>query len=117
MLSKAAEAADREYLRRQMRAKQKPVAETKRSSSPWRAVIIVLMLAVCGFGAWKWYTNDKQSDLDRLAAEATLPAGSPPQVLDSTFTSQRIWRLAMRFGVALAVFVVGYWRLKSSLSP
>lgn len=109
---------DHAYLRQQARARQQASASApaQSSSSPLRAVIIVVILAVCAFGAWKWYTSDKQSDLDRLAAEATL-WNHGPRELDDGSASRRIWRLGVKFGVAVAVFAVGYSRLKSSLSP
>jgi hypothetical protein len=117
VLAKAADAMDRAFLRRQTLARQKAAAPPPpEPKSPWRVILIVAALALCAFGAWQWYTDDKTSDLESLAAEIKNSDGSARD-LDGGRTERRTWRLAAKFGIALALFAAGYLRLKRSLSP
>lgn len=117
MLSKAAEAVDRAYLRRQTQARQQQaVAAPPQKSSGTRALIIMVVLAVCAFGAWHWYDDRTTSDLDRLAAEVKERPADATGSLDNGRTSRYLWIRVGKFGIAVAVFVAGYAKLKSSLS-
>lgn len=115
-MSKYAEAADRALLRRTVAARQAanaPPPQEKSSRGMWIAIILIL---ICGIGAWTWYTDDTESDLDRLAAEVRT-APLPADDADYGGAGRFMWRRLAKFGVAIAIFAVGYMRLKSSLSP
>lgn len=116
VLAKAGEAMDRAFLRRQSMARQKTQVVPEPKASPWPKVIAVAVLLVCAFGAWQWYTDDTTSDLDRLAAEVRQPSQSD-QPIDGGRTDRRMLRLVAKFGIAIAIFAIGYMRLKASLSP
>ena len=114
VMAKVADAADRAFLRRQTMARQRASAPPPpEKKSPWTAIIVVGLLALCAFGAWQWYTDDTESDLDRLAAEVKNTDAAP---MDERST-RRMWRWGIRLGIAVAIFAAGYLRLKQSLSP
>lgn len=118
MLAKASDAADRAYLRRQTQARQQQaVVAPPQKSSGARALVIMIILAVCAFGAWHWYNDRTTSDLDRLAAEVKERPANAAGSLDNGRTARWMWIRVGKFGIAVAVFVAGYARLKSSLSP
>lgn len=111
-MAKVADAMDRALLRRHSASKAAAVAPPPEKSSPWKTVIIIGLVALFAFGAWSWYTDDTESDLDKLAAEiSNTEAKEDPQA------ERRMRRYLVRFGIAIAAFAVGYMRLKSSLSP
>lgn len=74
--------------------------------SPVGVILLVVALLLCAFGAWQWYTDDEQSDLNKLAAEVRAPD-----------TRYYIRRYAIRFGLAILAFVAAYGRWKRSMSP
>jgi hypothetical protein len=117
VLSKAADAMDRAYLRRQTLARQKSAQpEPVRSSKLPGLLIVAAVIAVCAFGAWQWYHDDTVSDLDKLAAEVQQ-ADSSPREIDGGKATRWWWRRVAKFVVVLGVAAAGYQRLKMSLSP
>jgi hypothetical protein len=113
VLSKAADAMDRAFLRRQTMARQKAAAPPPEKKSPSTAIVVVVVLALCAFGAWQWYTDDSESDLDRLAAEVK---NTDAPAMDER-SARRVWRLGIKLGIAVVLFAAGYLRLRQSLSP
>jgi hypothetical protein len=75
-----------------------------------------LAIALVAYGAWSWYTDDTESDLNRLAAEVRN-SEAPPEPVDGGRAERYMWRRLAKFGVAIVIFASGYLRLKSSLSP
>jgi hypothetical protein len=85
-------------------------------SPPLRTILIVAVIAVFAFGAWHWYTDRSQSDLDQLATEVkNRPASEGARLGEGV--NYRMMVLGAKFLVAVAVFVIGYSRWKSSISP
>ena len=111
VMAKAAEAMDRALLRRRMSAGT-PAPAPPEKTSPMKVIIIVGLVALFAFGAWSWYTDDTESDLDRLAAEVR---NTP--VPDNPGAERFMWRRLMKLGIVLVAFVAGYMQLKNSLSP
>ena len=115
VLAKAAEAADRAYLRRRMQAgKPEPTPPPARSFN-WTTVGIIGVALLILFGAWHWYTDDTVSDLDKLAVEVRTPNENPS--LDGGNFFRLMRRHLFKFAIALVVFVAGYRGWKAGLSP
>lgn len=112
VMAKVAEAMDRALLRRHTASKVEAPPPPKSSATTW---ITIIAIVACIFGAWSWYTDDTESDLDRLATEIrNTPAAEAELTSGSTIF---MWRNLTRFGIAIVVFVAGYMHLKNSLSP
>lgn len=115
VLAKATAAGDRAVLR-QYTASKTPIPAEPEKSSGMKWLVVLVVLAICGFGAWQWYTDDTESDLDRLAAEVHESGYAGGGALDRR-GSRPMWGLLAKLGIAVGVAVAGYAKWKSSLSP
>jgi hypothetical protein len=115
VMAKVAEAMDRALLRRHTATKT-PAPPPQEKTSPMKVAIIMVLVALFAYGAWSWYTDDTESDLNRLAAEVRN-SDAPADPVDGGRSERFMWRTLAKFGVAVVIFASGYLRLKSSLSP